>query len=145
MRPIQRIIVHHSAGPPTETVEAIRRFHTAAPPAGRGWSDIGYHYVVRFTGVAWRVEPGRPVEREGAHDEGQNRGSIGVCLLGDYSTAPVPSAAWDALVKLMSDLMRVHNLSPDQVEGHRENEPASTPTRCPGFEPALLRAALRQK
>jgi hypothetical protein len=146
MRPIGRIIVHHSAGRSDETVAAIRRFHTAKPPAGRGWSDIGYHYIVRLDGDRWQVEPGRAVERVGSHDEGQNADSIGVCLLGDYTGGyPVPPLAWAALVELVSDLMRVHHLTADQVEGHRENEPAHSPTMCPGFDPTLLRAALQPR
>lgn len=143
MRSIRRLIVHHSAGPPSETVAAIRRFHTARPPAGRGWSDIGYHFIVRLEGGRWQVEPGRAVERAGSHDEGQNADSIGVCLLGDYSGGyPVPPAAWAALLALLAQLARQYGLRVDQVEGHREHEPSTTPTACPGFDPATLRAAL---
>ena len=69
MRDISKAIVHCTATPegrPT-TVEDIRSWHKA-----RGWSDIGYHYVIYLDGS---VHEGRPVERMGAHCKGQNKGS----------------------------------------------------------------------
>lgn len=142
-RRINKIIVHHSAGRPTESVEAVRRFHTAPPPHGRGWSDIGYHVVIRLgdDGI-WTMERARPVHLVGAHDGGQNADSIGVCLFGDYSEADPPDAAWDLLEFVVAHLVTVYGLTVHDVEGHRENEPASTPTACPGFDPARLRASL---
>lgn len=55
-------------------VKEIRSWHEA-----RGWSDIGYHFVIRRDG---EVEVGRPLERIGAHCKGHNKHSIGVCLVG---------------------------------------------------------------
>lgn len=80
MRTINRIIIHCSASDnPNETIEDIRRFHTAPPPMGRGWRDVGYHFFIRKDGT---VEPGRPVEKIGAHCFGANGDSIGICLSG---------------------------------------------------------------
>lgn len=139
MRPIRRIIVHHTASPSTTTVEEIRRWHTAPAPAGRGWSDVGYHLVVREgPGGIWLVEAGRPVEEVGAHDEGQNADSIGVAIAGDYTRATVAPAAWELLVGLVAGLLRQHGLTADALEGHREHE-GKRGTACPGFEPAALR------
>lgn len=137
MRTIRRIIVHHSAGPDDETVAAIRAFHTAAPPKGRGWSDIGYHLVIRRApqlGNVWTVEAGRQMALVGAHDADQNADSIGVCLCGDYSKGPVPWPAWLVLVGTVAGLCKQFRLTSAEVEGHREHEPASTPTKCPGFD-----------
>jgi N-acetylmuramoyl-L-alanine amidase len=53
----------------------IRRWHIE----DNDWSDIGYHYVIRRSGT---LEPGRPLEKVGAHTTGHNIGSIGVCLVG---------------------------------------------------------------
>lgn len=145
MRPINRIIVHHSAGPDTATVESIRRFHTASPPTGRGWKDIGYHYVVRRDERhgGWLVEAGRPVAEEGAHDQDQNFDSIGVCVLGSYRPGTLPPAqAWWLLVGLVAGLRLKYGIDLEGVEGHCEHEPASTPTRCPGFTPEALRLAV---
>ena len=138
-RPIDRVIVHHSAGRPTTPLEDVRAFHVAQ----RGYSDIGYHAVVRLEGEAWRVEAGRPVRRIGAHDGGQNTGSIGVCIFGRYDEGrPVPPAAWALLARLCAALLDAYGLPTSALEGHREHEPASTPTACPGFDPADLRAAV---
>ena len=145
-RKIRRLIVHHSAGPITESVDQVRRFHMAAPPAGRGWSDIAYHwYVWLLPGGVWTVSPGRPEEREGGHDAGQNADSIGVCIAGDYTKGPVDPDAWMTLVALVASICRRYGLTSNQVEGHKENEPASTPTACPGFDPACLREAVRRQ
>ncbi len=76
MRVINKIILHCSATPEGRrtTVEDIRLWHKQ-----RGWSDIGYHYVVYLDGS---VHEGRPIERSGAHVFGLNKNSIGVCYIG---------------------------------------------------------------
>lgn len=47
MRELDRIILHCSATPEGRDIDAaiIRKWHTNPQPYGRGWSDIGYHYV----------------------------------------------------------------------------------------------------
>ena len=77
MRKINEIIVHCTATPEGKDVKAsdIRRFHVE----GKGWRDIGYHYVVDLDG---RVEPGRDESIAGAHCKGHNRNSIGVAYVG---------------------------------------------------------------
>jgi N-acetylmuramoyl-L-alanine amidase len=83
--PVTEIILHCAdtrpewmAGRPlTEKVAEIRRWHIEQ----RGWRDIGYHWVIdRDVAVA----PGRPETEIGAHVEGHNAGTIGICLLGGY-------------------------------------------------------------
>ena len=76
MRPVNKIILHCSATREGQHVstDTIRGWHKA-----RGWSDIGYHYIVHLDGS---IERGRAVKRVGAHVKGQNTGSIGVCYIG---------------------------------------------------------------
>lgn len=144
MRRVTTVIVHHTAGRDTQTAAEIRAFHTAPPPKGRGYSDIGYHWLVRrIAGGPWTVEAGRPEALVGAHDADENADSIGICIAGDYTKGPVPVDAWAVLVATVADVCRRHGLTADQVEGHREDEPAKTATACPGFEPELLRASVR--
>lgn len=78
-RPISEIIFHCTATPEGKdyTVDDIRAWHKE-----RGWSDIGYHYVVYRDG---RVMLGRPVGQIGAHVEGHNTGTIGVSYVGGVS------------------------------------------------------------
>lgn len=145
MRTIRKIIVHHSAGADDETVAEIRAFHTAAPPKGRGWADIGYHLVLRRApelGGTWTVNAGRALSSVGAHDADENADSIGVCLCGDYSKVTVPWAAWLVLVGTVAALCKQYKLTSAAVEGHREHEPPTTPTACPGFDAGQLRQAV---
>ena len=83
MRPINEIIVHCADTPPSwggnmtpeQQRDEIRRWHVEE----RGWSDIGYHYVITRNGV---VVQGRPLDKIGAHVKGHNKGTIGICLVG---------------------------------------------------------------
>ncbi len=83
--PVTEIILHCAdtrpdwmAGHPlAEKVAEIRRWHVQQ----RGWRDIGYHWVIDRDG---NVAPGRPENEIGAHVEGRNSGTIGICLLGGY-------------------------------------------------------------
>ena len=75
-RRIDKIIVHCTATREGRLVTAadIRSWHLR-----RGWSDIGYHYVVGLNGI---IEPGRSLDLVGAHCRGQNTGSIGIVYVG---------------------------------------------------------------
>tara|TARA_R100000329_G_C7483006_1_gene170148 strand:- start:137 stop:550 length:414 start_codon:yes stop_codon:yes gene_type:complete len=77
MRELNRIILHCSATKEGKdySVETIRDWHVK----GRGWSDIGYHWVIRLDGS---IEVGRPLEKSGAHTKGHNKDSVGVCYIG---------------------------------------------------------------
>ena len=76
MRAINKIILHCTATPEGRhtTVEDIRLWHKQ-----RGWSDIGYHYVVYLDGS---VHLGRAIEVSGAHTKRLNKNSIGVVYVG---------------------------------------------------------------
>lgn len=116
MRSINEIIVHCSATMPTMDigVAEIDRWHK-----DRGWSGIGYHYVIRRDGS---LETGRDISRAGAHVSGRNANSIGVCIIGGIdkegkSETNFTLAQWGRLVMLLNDLkekypgvlVRTHN------------------------------------
>ena len=118
MRNIDKIIVHCSATPEGKSfsVADIRRWHKQ-----RGFSDIGYHYVIYLDGS---VNVGRPLAKAGAHCKGQNKNSIGVCYIGGceaHSQKPKDTrtdAQKASLVKLITELrQQFPNAS---VHGHRE-------------------------
>ncbi len=71
-----RVIFHHSLSKDV-SAKTIARWHKK-----KGWSDIGYHFVVREDGT---IEQGRDMHKLGAHAKGKNRGSIGICFTGDFS------------------------------------------------------------
>ena len=76
MRKISKIIIHCTATPEDRhtTVEDVRRWHL-----DRGWSDIGYHFLIYLDGS---LHEGRPVEKQGAHCKGHNKESIGIAYVG---------------------------------------------------------------
>ena len=77
MREIKSVILHCTATPADRalTVKEIRRWHVE----GRGWADIGYHFVIHQDGT---IEKGRHIDKIGAHTWGNNYGSIGVAYCG---------------------------------------------------------------
>lgn len=76
MRPIEKLVVHCSATPAGKPFRAadIDRWHRE-----KGWSGIGYHYVICLDGS---IEPGRDLAEAGAHVSGHNAKTIGICLIG---------------------------------------------------------------
>lgn len=117
-RSITEIIVHCTAskeGVPLD-VAAIRRMHIRE----RGWSDIGYHYVVYLDGS---VHEGRDVNISGAHCKYHNTHSIGVVYVGGLDKSgkakDTRNAAQKAgLLKLLQDLKRLYPKA--TIHGHRE-------------------------
>ena len=75
-RNIKELIVHCSATPEGKdySVDTIRQWHLK-----RGFSDIGYHYVIYRDGS---IHIGRDESIIGAHCTGHNTNSIGVCYIG---------------------------------------------------------------
>jgi N-acetylmuramoyl-L-alanine amidase len=126
MRKIDKIIIHCSATPEGRDVstETIRQWHLK-----RGWSDIGYHYVIELDG---KIIPGRPIERIGAHCRGENRSSIGICYVGGVNEEMIPKdtrteAQRGALHSLLFDL--TDNFAQATVHGHNEFSSKA----CPSF------------
>ena len=76
MRNIKYIIVHCSATAEGKDFKEkdIDKWHRQ-----RGFTCIGYHYVVDLDG---KIEVGRPESQIGAHCKGYNSVSIGVCYVG---------------------------------------------------------------
>ena len=128
MRVINEIIIHCTATPEGREVKVaeIRRWHVQ-----RGFSDIGYHYIIHLDGT---VETGRPFEQVGAHCVGHNRASIGVCYVGGIARdgktpKDTRTAAQNvALAKLVRDLCA--KFPKVTIHGHREFAAKA----CPSFD-----------
>jgi len=107
-------IVHHTAGSNSYSrsqsaaiVRAIELYHVL----GNGWNDIGYNFLVDKYGQVFEGRYGG-IDRNvvGAHAQGFNTGSVGVALLGTYtSTAPSAAAlrSLEALLAWRLDLAHV--------------------------------------
>lgn len=128
-RTINRIIVHCTATPEgrVETVESVRRMHKA-----KGWADIGYHYLIGLNGERWN---GRNVNLVGAHCEGYNANSIGVCYVGGCDKSmKVKDTRTDkqkaALIALLKDLRKLYPKA--KIVSHRDLDRKGK--ACPSFD-----------
>jgi N-acetylmuramoyl-L-alanine amidase len=118
MRTINKIIIHCTATPEGRpvTVKEVDAWHRA-----RGFNGIGYHYLIGLNGETWT---GRSIELVGAHCEGQNANSIGICYAGglakDGKTAKDTRTAAQkaALLKLIKEFKSKYPAA--TVHGHRE-------------------------
>ena len=118
MRAIHKIIIHCTATREGDdiSVDTIRRWHL-----NRGWSDIGYHYVIDIKG---NINAGRPIELIGAHCKGQNKYSIGIAYVGGVEAdGKTPKdtrtkAQKDSIIRLVKKLKGCY---PDvAIHGHNE-------------------------
>lgn len=147
MRAVDLIVIHCSATPngrPVTTAQ-IDAWHVARGFERQlAWrnrqnpelSAIGYHFVVYANGA---IATGRHLDEVGAHVVGNNKSSLGVCLVGINKFS---RAQWQSLAANIGGLLRMfpaakvcghRDLSPD-----RDNDGLVQPWEwlksCPGFD-----------
>ncbi|MBW3555897.1 MAG: N-acetylmuramoyl-L-alanine amidase [Actinobacteria bacterium] len=151
--PLVRMAVHHTATPegpdPAATVRAIYAYHTKS----NGWNDIGYNFLVDSFGRIYEgrwarnYAPGEIPTGEntnadgvtGAHVSGNNPGTVGIALLGDFTGLPPSRAAVDGLQRMLAWKADRHFIDPTgttnwsngqrpTIVGHRD----VGATACPG-------------
>ena len=130
-------------------VRSVYAFHTKS----RGWSDIGYNFLVDKYGRVFEGRYGgvdRPVI--GAHTGGFNTDTFGVSLLGNYTSVAPSSAQLSALQRTFAWKFSLHQVNPtattvltsrggskyaagtkvrfNNVSGHRD----AGLTACPGTQ-----------
>lgn len=129
MNGVRRITVHHdgmspftnsSWGSAAHRIEAIRNAHT-----GKGWADIGYHYVIDPAGRIWQA---RPLSLQGAHVRSANPHNLGICVLGNFERQRPTNAAVRSLEDLIASEMRRLRVPLSEVRTHQEH----AATACPG-------------
>lgn len=129
MGQVSRITVHHEGWTPiwftdwaqsVERLESVRRGHR-----GRGWADVGYHYIIDRAGRVWE---GRDVRYQGAHVRDHNEHNIGVMLLGNFEEQRPAAAQLASANAVVDALARQHRVSPSDIYTHRE----LNRTSCPG-------------
>ena len=128
MRSIKEIIVHCTATSEGKdfTVQQIDSWHRQ-----RGFSCIGYHYIIYRDGT---IHCGRPESRVGAHCAGHTANSIGVCYIGGCAAdGKTPKdtrteAQRAALVKLLQELKKKYPSA--TIHGHRDFAAKA----CPSFD-----------
>lgn len=143
----EHMTFHHAAGFGATTreeglaqVKAIQDLHQNV----RGWSDIGYQFVIDRGGRLYQGRPfldssttldALPRLALGAHVGGSNTGNIGICLLGCYHPAAgssctdeITTAAYDTYVETFAFLSENYGVASEQIRGHRD----FSNTACPG-------------
>jgi N-acetylmuramoyl-L-alanine amidase len=143
------LVVHCSATPPSQDigVNEIRVMHLK-----RKFDDIGYHYIIRRSGM---VCAGRAENSIGAHVQGHNWNSIGICMVGGVNARNKPENNFTpeqfvALAGLLASLRVKYprtrivghrDLSPD-LDGDGIVEPQEWVKYCPCFEVAAWLASV---
>jgi len=141
---VKHLIIHHSAGSNTnlnytQVVRDIYIYHTEV----NGWSDIGYNYLIAQDGTIFKgrdPDTGSQDDVRGAHFCGMNTGTMGVCLLGDYTSIPPTNESVQALLTLIGWKLDKEGLNAFEsfsfnsipnlgaISGHRDG----CATECPG-------------
>jgi hypothetical protein len=141
---IQGGFVHHTVNANSYTrdqvpslLRGIYAYHTRS----RGWSDVGYNFLVDRFGRIWEGRAGgvdRPVV--GAHTLGYNDYSFAMSAIGNFDTAQPPKAMLDAYARLFAWKLGLHGVRGDDprvqiggrsfpaISGHRD----AGSTACPG-------------
>jgi hypothetical protein len=143
LRKLEAIVVHHaprfaawSAAEGRRAALEIQRLHQDCE--GRGWDDIGYHYLVDLDG---RILEGRQGEVSGvlglsvgAHCYGHNLETLGVVVLGCFDVQDprcqdrVPVPVINALSRIRAQVCALLDRELPLV-GHKDFRATS---RCPG-------------
>lgn len=121
MRTINLIVVHCTATVEgrDHDIDDVTKWHKA-----KGFRTVGYHLLVKLDGT---VQNGRAENQVGAHAEGFNQNSIGVCYVGGLSrTDGGPKdtrtpAQKQALESLLRNLKRRYPKA--RIVGHRDLSP----------------------
>ncbi|MFE7014723.1 peptidoglycan recognition protein [Streptomyces sp. NPDC057651] len=101
---VKAVFVHHSVtgnnyscSQAPSVIRGIYRYHVKS----MGWRDIGYNFLVDKCGNIYEGRAGgveKPVK--GAHTLGFNTNSMGVAVLGTFSSSKPPAAAVTGLARL---------------------------------------------
>jgi hypothetical protein len=160
--PTQKLVVHHTvtsnADPdPAATVRAIYYDHVV----NRDFCDIAYNFLIDAQGHIYKGRYSGPQNTAsqdtltgenaqgygvtGAHTGGYNSGTLGVAILGTFTSTPIPTAARQALVRQLAWEADHHGLDPLATSLYRNPESAVTKanpnisghrdwtaTQCPG-------------
>ena len=114
------VVIHHTAGTNDYTmdqsaaiVRGIYHYHAVT----LGWGDIGYNFLVDKWGRAFEGRSGTLASAAGkmavgAHDQGFNTGTMGISMIGTYSTVSPSQATLDTVGKLSAWLLKRAGVDP---------------------------------
>ena len=127
-QPVQKIVIHHTAGPnydpnPAATMRSIMRYDAIT----KGWTDIGYNFLIDSGGRIYEgrhsrtYAPGEIPTGEdaagllvtGAHALEFNSGVIGIAMMGTFTNQDITPAARASLEKLIAWESERHGIDPN--------------------------------
>jgi hypothetical protein len=126
------LVIHHSASSPDTTVGDIERWHKARgfkftkPKLDYPYSHIGYHKIILKVGT---IINGRPEDKIGAHCKGNNRNTLGICCIGDFTLYSPHPLQLNGLTHCCAVLCKRYNLDPEKAITLHKDWMA---TACPG-------------
>lgn len=145
---VNQIVIHHLGNVDDDRQPIDKSMDAAtihAEHLANGWAGIGYHYVAMPNGD---VQRGRPRQYEGAHTQGDNYHTIGICCSNTFMGAIVPTdkmiESVSLLVANLCDIYGLdiqHDVSFNIVKGHRD----FMPTECPGDNLYKMLQTIAQK
>ena len=141
---VTHLIVHHSAGSNTSTnwnavVLSIWNFHIGT----NGYSDIGYNWLIAPNGALYEGRGSNNITDhvQGAHFCGFNPATMGVCMIGTFTTVDITDTARSTLNSILAwkccqanipavgtALHASSGLILNRISGHRDG----CATDCPG-------------
>ena len=129
------IIIHCSATREGQDIKAktIKQWHLQ-----RGFSDIGYHYIIDLDGT---IEKGREEDLVGAHCKGHNATSIGICYVGgcDKNMKPKDTRTSEqkrSMLSLVRKLVNKYKIPVTQIWAHHDFDKHKA---CPSFDVSEFR------
>jgi len=128
MRNITQIVVHCSASPDFQNIgfKEINQWHLDKGWKGPSGVGCGYHWIIRRNGV---VETGRMPNEKGAHVQGHNANSVGICLIGTHE---FDQSQFTSLKRIIEALKE--EFPGATVHEHREFDTAKVQGKtCPNF------------
>lgn len=148
MRSISLLVIHCTASPNGRwtTVADIDAWHRARgfrrEPAARlqfnpDLMAVGYHHVIYINGA---IATGRSHDEVGAHAQGHNANSLGICMAG---TDRFSAAQWQSLRELINALTQPQGNRPARYPGARivgHRDLPDVHKTCPGFDVSTWRA-----
>ena len=146
LSPVRAVVLHCSASA-WGSAAVIDGWHRE-----RGFTSIGYHWVVsngrthsaKVYDSAWdgAIEQGRPESVAGAHAEGRNHDTIGVCMIGNGAFTPRQLAV---TAELLGAIMLAHKIPILRLLGHCEVPSGMRQGKtCPNYPMDVMRSTVSE-
>jgi hypothetical protein len=158
---VLHVIVHHTDTPNSDSnyvneVRNIYLYHTQV----HGWDDIGYNYLIAPDGTIFDGRDGQNLYEDdnvkGAHLCAKNNNTMGISMIGTFSSVRPTDTAMTSLRMLISWKLNKENLDPLDSSLHPVGDPEAQflgviaghrdgcATECPGDSLYALLPKLRK-